>query len=416
MIAVKQALDIIAQQTTGLADEEVTILEACGCILAEEVFSDIDMPPFDKSSMDGYAVRSRDLTYVPAELQQVGFIAAGVSPDFSVQPGQAAKIMTGAPMPKGADSVQMVEKTESVGVEAVRILESVANRQNVALKGEIFRNNERVLAKGTYISPAVIGVLACVGKASVKVYKRPRVGILVTGSELVEVNIRPAPAQIRNSNGYALYHQVLETGGRPEQLGVAPDDPDKLTRSIEAGLKNDVLLVSGGVSMGDLDLVENVFENLGVKVLFEKVNMKPGKPLVFGRKDETLVFGLPGNPVSTSTVFEVFVKPALLKMMGFPHTHNPVVPAVLRQDFETKTKRELYHPARSFLEDGRFFVEPILSRGSADILAFSKSNAFLVVRSGVRKLEAGATVPVMLRNDFWRSPIVPNSFGRPESD
>ena len=403
MITVQEAIDITLKETSILGTEKLALLQAFGRILAEDVYSDIDMPPFDKSSMDGYAVKSADTKDCPAVLEVLGFIPAGIYPDFSIKSGQSAKIMTGAPMPKGADSVQMVEKTKAIDDRKVEILEPVTFSQNVSKRGEIFQSPKKVLSRGTYLSPAVFGLLATVGMAEIQIYKRPNVGILITGDELVEVDQKPKPGQIRNSNGYALYHQVYESGAFPKLIGIAIDSSDELIKKIEQGLKNNVLVISGGVSMGDLDLVESAFKKLGVSIFYEKINIKPGKPAVFGRKDETLVFGLPGNPVSASTVFEVIVKPALRKMMGFNRLHNLKVKAILEEDFKSKTNRENFHPAQVYFERNQIRVVPISTKGSADVWGFAKSNAFMIVPKEIQAIKNGELVDVMLRNDFWNT-------------
>ncbi|MFQ6113598.1 MAG: molybdopterin molybdotransferase MoeA [bacterium] len=265
MVTVQEAIDLALKQTPVLGTEVVPLEEASGHVLAEDVYSDIDMPPFDKSAMDGYAVKYEDAKNCPSVFDVVGFIPAGVYPDFTIEPGQSAKIMTGAPLPKGADSVQMVEKTEPLDNGKVKILESVSPGLHVSKKGEIIQAETEVISKGTYITPAVVSVLATVGKARLQVHKRPNVGILVTGDELVEVHQKPNPGQIRNSNGYTLYHQVRESGAQPELPGIVSDDIGELTKKIAQGLDKDILLISGGVSMGDLDLVEDVFEKLAWK-------------------------------------------------------------------------------------------------------------------------------------------------------
>ncbi len=400
MITVQEAISITLRETPGSDPVVVSLLEASGCVLAEDVYSDIDMPPFDKSAMDGYAVRYEDTKTCPSVLDVVGFIPAGVYPDFAIESGQSAKIMTGAPLPEGADSVQMVEKTEPLGEGKVKILESVAPGLHVSKKGEIIQAGTKVISNGTFISPAVVSVLATVGKERLRVYPRANAGILVTGDELVEVHQKPNAGQIRNSNGYTLYHQVCECGARPELFGIAPDNIDELTEKIEQGLSKEILLVSGGVSMGDLDLVEDVFKKLGVQIFYTKISIKPGKPTVFGRKDKTLVFGLPGNPVSACTVFEVIVKPAVRKMMGFDQFHNLMVKAVLEKDFENRSNRDVYHPARTYYEKQQLHVAPLPSRGSADVMALAKSNSFLVIPEEAKEIRKGEWVDVMLRQEF----------------
>ena len=403
MISVKEATQITLDQTAPIGTEVVSILEATGNVAAEDVLSDIDMPPFDKSSMDGYALRADDVRNCPAVLDVVGFIAAGDYPDLTVKSGQAVKIMTGAPLPNGADSVQMVEKTESLATNKVTILESVIPGKHIARRSEVMAADAKVLDQGTYLTSAMAGVLATVGKEEIRIYRRPRISILVTGNELVPAGQRPDKGQIRNSNSYALYNQVLQSGGRPELLGIVQDNLDELNAKIEQGLSNDILLVTGGVSMGDLDLVEGVLEKLGVKVFYNKVNIKPGKPTVFGRRDETLVFGLPGNPVSASTVFEVIVKPALRKAMGFAKWHNVRMNATIAKDFSSKTKRENYPAAWTCFSDSKFVTTPVNSKGSADVLAFANSNSFLVIPGEIDDLEEGQGVEVLLRDEFWRT-------------
>lgn len=403
MIPVHEAVEIALQEAQVLTPELVSLDDVGGYVLAEDIYSDIDMPPFDKSAMDGYAVRANDVEEVPATLDIVGFIPAGIYPDFEIGPGQAAQIMTGAPMPTGSDSVQMVEKTEKLGKEKVRILEAVTMGKHVAKRSEVMTASSMICPRGTYVSPALAGVLATVGRHEVRVYKRPQVGILVTGDELVAVSEKPRKGQIRNSNGYVLFNQVKETGCVPVTLGVVSDDMGALTERIEAGLRLDVLLITGGVSMGELDLVEDVFDELGVKVFYNKVNIKPGKPTVFGRKNEALVFGLPGNPVSASTVFDIIVRPVLRKMLGFEKVDNVRIKAKLTSDLRSKTGRENYVPARVYFEDDELVAAPISSKGSADVLAYARGNAYVVVPGDLDDLERGREVVVVLREEFWKA-------------
>jgi len=401
MISVQEAIDIVLNQTTVSTPETVSVLEAGSYILAEDVYSDIAMPPFDKSTMDGYALRAEDVANAPAILEVVGVIPAGSFPVFEIRAGQAAKIMTGAPIPSGANAVQIVEKTEALENGKVRVLAQIAPRKNISPQSEILRVNEKVLPRGTYITPAVIGVLAAVGKDRVEICRRPRVAILVTGDELVEIDQKPQAGQIRNSNGYALYHQVRGCGALPEPLGIAPDQRNILSAGIEKGLKCDVLLISGGVSKGDLDFVEEVFAQLEVTAFFDAVNIKPGKPTVFGKKADALVFGLPGNPVSASTIFEVLVKPALRKMMGFAQYQNLRLTATAANDFDSKTRRENYTPAWTFIKDDKLYTELLSSRGSSDILAFAWSNSFAVIPGERQQIQRGDAVKVVLRDEFW---------------
>ncbi|HEX9652959.1 MAG TPA: gephyrin-like molybdotransferase Glp [bacterium] len=403
MISVQKAIDSVLSQTPLAGPEPISILDAAGYILAEDVHSDIAMPPFDKSTMDGYALRFSDAEAAPVVLEVVGVVPAGATPKMEIRPGQAVKIMTGAPLPIGSDAVQMVEKTQALAERKVKILEPVARGQNISPKSEIIKIGEKLVASGTYITPAVIGLLSAVGKKQVQIHRRPRVAILVTGDELVDIDKKPLPGQIRNSNGYALYHQVRSCGAIPEVLGIAPDDLSELRSKIAIGLECDVLLISGGVSMGDLDFVEKVFADLGVSVFFDAVNIKPGKPTVFGKKGSALVFGLPGNPVSASTIFEVMVRPLLRKLMGFIQVHNTRMTAIAANDFSSKTRRENFAPAWSYLEGNTVYSRVLQSKGSADIVAFAESNSFAVIPGEVQQVGRGEPIEIMLRDEFWNT-------------
>ena len=404
MITVRNAIQIILEQVTPGAIRRVPLEEAAGKVLAHDVRSDVDMPPFDKSFVDGYALRAEDVLEVPAELHVVGTVPAGTVPDFELGAGQAAKVMTGAPVPKGTNAVQMVEHTIDLpDQDRVRILESVGKGKNVAPRGSDVQVGDVVLRAGSLITPAAVGVLASVGCTDVDVFPALEISILTTGNELVGCSEQPQPGQIRNSNGPMLAAQVREVGCLPRLLGTAADEVAVLEKMVAEGLESDVLLVTGGVSMGDLDLVEGVFARLGVQPFFDKVAIKPGKPTVFGRRGETLVFGLPGNPVSAQTVFEILVRPALRKRMGFTNLHLPRARASLVEGFRHRSGREDYHPAWTRLEGDRFVVQALPTHGSADLVAFARSNSFLVISREVDRLEAGSEAEVVLRKDFWQT-------------
>ncbi len=284
--------------------------------MAEDVPSDIDIPPFPRSVMDGFALRSEDLKTPTTRLQIAGVIPAGTFPSFGIGPGQTARIMTGAPVPDGADAVQKVESTKSHD-EMVEILEPVPAGENIVPRGAEVRRGERVLKKGTTLDTAAVAVAATVGKTRLRVGARPRVAIIATGNELVSPSEQPQPGQIRNSNTFSLAAQARALGAPVTDLGVATDDKTSLTELIEKGLSHDLLILSGGVSMGLFDLVKEVLAAFNIKILFDKIALKPGKPTVFGiAPNGTPVFGLPGNPVSTMVTFELFVRPALGKNGG----------------------------------------------------------------------------------------------------
>ena len=403
MISVRQALEISLQQTTRLPNETIPLLESRGRILAEDVASDVDMPPFPRSTMDGYAIRSEDVRHTPARLQVVGTIPAGTYPNFSLRAMQAAKIMTGAPLPPGADAVQMVEKTRPLEEGAgVAILESVAAGHNVSPMGSETRRGDIVLPAGTFITPGVMGLLASVGKNLVSVFCAPSVGILSTGDELVDVTAQPALGQIRNSNSFTLYAQVQQAGGIPTLLGIANDTKESLHAGIDEGLQFDLFLATGGVSMGDLDLVEDVFAEFHLEVFFDKIAMKPGKPVVMARSPRGgLVLGLPGNPVSATTVFEVLVRPVMRKMMGFPVYQNQMVLATLTEPFANRSGRENYAAAVTWYEEKRFMVRPLKSKGSGDVVTYAKSNSYLICPLERTELSPTEEVVVMLRPDFF---------------
>jgi len=370
-----------------------------GYVLAEEVRSDMNMPPFDKSAMDGYALVASDVADAsrerPVVLEVVEEIVAGMMPTRVVSSDEAAKIMTGAPVPAGADSVVMVEVTEQVGA-SVRIFEPCEQGKNICLSGEDIRTGDVVLDVGKVIRAQEVGVLASVGRTKVRVFERPEVAIIATGSEIVEPNVVPRPGQIRNSNGYSLSAQVLENGCEVRYLGIVDDTKPELRARIEEGLEADVLILSGGVSMGEYDLVTDMLWGSGVQVLFEKVRMKPGKPTVFGVRDSTLVFGLPGNPVSTIVAFEQFVRPAIRKMAGYGQVERPRVHAVLGRAVKKKPGRRQFAPAMTVYKEDGWHTDAVDWHGSADLLAMTKANSFLIVLEEYGVLEAGEVVEVQL--------------------
>src|SRR5262245_55878359 len=282
MLSVEAALKIVLDNTPALDAEELPLSECLGRVLAEDVLSDLELPPFDRAMMDGFAVRSTDVAAAPARLRVVGSVRAGQLPEVHVGAGQAVQIMTGAPLPPGADAVQQVEKTRD-GAPLVEILAAVEPGQNVARRASEVGRGEPVLERGVTIDAATVAVLATFGKARVRVGRRPSVAVLVTGDELVDAGVRPQGAQIRNSNGYAVAAQAAAAGARVLPLGVVKDEPAPLAAAVEQGLLSDALVVSGGVSEGAFDLVEAAFARHGVVVLFDKVAIKPGAPLVFGR-------------------------------------------------------------------------------------------------------------------------------------
>jgi molybdopterin molybdotransferase len=398
MIKLHEAFEIVLQHTPRLSAERVLLLQARGRVLAEDVASDVDMPRFARSGVDGYAVRVADLSRLPARLQVAGNIAAGTFPEFVLAAGQAAKIMTGAPVPEGADAVQMIERARAASnAKEVDILEAVARGANITPLGSEAQRGQVVAPAGSFISPAMIGLLAAVGRSEVNVYRAPSVGVIATGDELVEIHEQPERAQIRNSNSYCLFAQIEDAHATPHVLGIARDQKSQLRELIQRGLQYDVLLLTGGVSMGDLDLVEDVFAELGFEIFFNKVAVKPGKPVVFARAGKTLVFGLPGNPVSAATIFELLVRPVIRKMMGHAIYQNQIVSARLTQRFLNRSGRENYAAAWTWYENGGYHVRPLPSKGSGDVVSYAASNSYLICPIDRTELHAEEHVQAMLR-------------------
>jgi len=401
MIPVDKALEIVLAHTRALPAEDVPLEAALGRVLAEDVASDVDLPPFRRAMMDGFALHARDVAAAPARLAVAGQVRAGQWPERALPPGQAVSIMTGAPLPEGADAVQQVEKTRTTdGGRAVEILEAVEAGANVAPVGCEVRAGQKVLEKGRVIDPATVAVLATVGRGRVRVGRRPRVAVVVTGDELVDVWRAPGRGQIRDGNGPALLAQARWAGAEARLLGPVPDEPQALAAAVRDGLTADVLVLSGGVSEGAFDLVEEVLVRFDVSLLFTKVAIKPGAPLVFGRRGDTLVFGLPGNPVSAQVTFDLFARAALLRQQGARVVSRPLGEAELLQPVRNRSGRRAHLPARARWEGGRLLAEPVPSRGSADLAAHAQANALVVLDAARTSAAAGERVPLLLLGNF----------------
>jgi molybdopterin molybdotransferase len=368
--------------------------------LAEDIVSDLDLPPRDKAMMDGYAVRSSDLSEGRATLTVVEEITAGRVPQRTVGAGETARIMTGAPVPLGADAVVMVEYTKLLDNNRVAIDDRPPKPgQHVMPLGREMKAGEVVLNAGAVLRPAAFGLLATVGRTAAKLVPAPRVAVIATGDELVEAGTAPRGAQIRNSNGPMIVAMVFRAGARPEYLGIARDERAALRATIDKGLQADVLILSGGVSAGKLDLVPGVLQEAGVAEFVHRVAMKPGKPIYFGTGPRgTAVFGLPGNPVSSLVCFELFVRPALRKLGG----HTEVVPrplqADLAEDFRHRSDRPTYHPAVLEESPQGSRVRPVAWLGSPDLKALTRADALVVFPPGEGTLAAGQTFEVIPLN------------------
>jgi molybdopterin molybdotransferase len=420
--------------------EEVLLMQAVGRILAEPVTADRDFPPFPRATRDGFAVRADDLASGVMLLRVVGQVRAGDSYDLPLASGEAVEIMTGAAVPVGADAVVMVEYTERksqevnhkghegtqrrqepeqtnpdpvdvlglskdeqahpeevVAEDLVEIQRSVASGENVVPAGAEAHAGQELLPRGVRLGPAQIALAAAAGKASVKAYRKSKVAILSTGDELVDVAEKPGPSQIRNSNSYSLAALVAECGGEPVQLPTAPDEEGKLTELIHEGLKADMLLLSGGVSMGKFDLVEQALNTLGAKFFFTGALIQPGKPVVFGEVGAIPFFGLPGNPVSVMVTFELFARQMVEALSGAQPERLKSAKAKLKKEFKTKTGLTRFLPARleGGLDDPE--VEIVPWQGSGDMLAAAKANCYLVVPPDREKLAKGDMVTVVIR-------------------
>jgi len=399
LIPVETALDTILARVRQMGREKVDLLHALGRVLAEAVTSDRDHPPWNSSAMDGYAVREEDVRrasqQAPVDLVVVEEIGAGALPHKSVGSGQASRIMTGAPVPEGADAVIRVEDTRAQG-ERVLILQPVERGENFRPRGEDIQAGRVVLAQKTLIGAAEVGLLASVGRSHLLVYQRPRVAILATGNELADLGESLSANKIMNSNGYALAAQVIEAGGVPVLLGVAGDSPEALRDRLEQGLSSDLVLISGGVSVGAYDFVKEVLEQMGATLTFWKVAMKPGEPLAFGTLGTKLVFGLPGNPVSTMVTFEQFVRPSLRKMQGHTLLFRTVIEAVLKERLTKKPgKTHFVRVVVEKLED-RYEVWTTGNQSSGVLTSMVKADGLLVFPSGAARIEKGERVKVQL--------------------
>lgn len=396
MITVDQAISIVLDHVEELGSETVALEDAHRRVLAEDVVADIDLPPFDRARMDGYAVRSVDLEKAPATFRVIGEVPAGAMFDGKVHSGEAVKIFTGAPVPEGADAVQKVEVTRAEG-NTVEIMEAVAAGQFITPHASEIAAGDIVARTGLEVGAAEMAVLASFGYSRVRVGRRPRVAVLSTGSELVDVSTTPSAAQIRNSNTCTLAAYAEQAGAIVEMFGIVEDTPEATRDALnKASYNSDIVITSGGVSMGDYDLVKAALLEIGAEIYFDKVIIRPGKPIVFARLGPTCFFGLPGNPVSTSVTFNVFVRPAIRKMQGDNSPMLPIVTVEPSRPITDKSSRRSYLPARFYIEAGRAMVEPLKWGGSSDLVAFMRATALIIVREDVHEIDEGTLVEAML--------------------
>ena len=398
MIKVDNALNIILNDIKTLGKEPVNLKGSLSRVLAEDIYANSDIPGFDNSAMDGYALRAQDTKGAsktdPKILTVIEDLRAGYISRRAINSGQAIRIMTGAVMPKGSDSVVMVEDTERRGAAGAKIFKAVSRLDNVRKRGEDIKKGEMVIAKGTRLNSAHIGLLASLGKAKVLAVRKPKVAILATGDEVVDVGEKLKPGKLRSSNTYTLYSQILKCQGIPKNLGIVKDKPDMLEAKLKAGFDCDMILTSGGVSVGDYDLVKFILAKMGTNIRFWKVAMRPGKPLVFGLVKGIPIFGLPGNPVSSMITFEVFVKPAILKMEGDNGLAAKDVDAVLEENITKKKGLRYFLRAITRWEDGTYFTRTTGPQGSGILKSMALANSLIVLPEEEENIEKGVKVKV----------------------
>jgi molybdopterin molybdotransferase len=418
VLTFEEARRVVEQHASELApgaEETADLLHAAGRTLAEPITADRDIPYFRRATRDGYAARASDLATLPAKLRVIGEIKAGALPGqapSALNQGEAASIMTGAPVPRGADAVVMVEYTSLQG-DSVEINRSVAAEENIVAQGAEAKRGSLLLDRGTRLNEADIALAASVGKSGLKVFARPRVAVLCTGDEIVEVDAvldtESGSTRIRNSNSYSLAVQIRRAGGEPVLLPIAPDEPRRLRQLMEEGLTSDLLIMTGGVSMGRYDLVEQVLEELEAKFFFTGAKIQPGRPVVFGRcscnagasapssRSYKYFFGLPGNPVSTMVTFELFARPIVEALAGMRPQSLLFLHARLKSEIHVKTGLRRFLPANlsGAYEDSQ--VELVPWQGSGDIAARARANCYIVVPPDREHILAEEWVAVMLR-------------------
>ena len=387
MIQQEEAFKIIKESVITLGTEFVPFQNSLGRILAENVYSDMDMPPFNKSAVDGFACRKQDLNN---DLVLLEVIPAGVAPTKTVGANQCSQIMTGAAVPEGADTIIMVEHTEKIEGK-IRFIQSKTN-SNICAIAEDLKKGDLVLAKGTLLKAQQIPVLASVGNTFIQVYRQAKVVVISTGDELVEPHQTPQTSQIRNSNAVQMMAQLQQLGIKGRYIGIAKDNPESTREMLEEALdSSDMVLLSGGVSMGEFDFVPEILEEKGIEILFKSIAVQPGRPTVFGKKDKQFFFGLPGNPVSSFVQFELLVKPLLYNMMGFDFKALPLKMPMGIEFSRKKAKRKSYIPVY-FNQDGE--VMPVDYNGSAHIHSYVYADGMISINIGESTLKKGQVVDV----------------------
>jgi len=399
MIPVDEALDKILSHVLPLGFEKVSLLDALGRVIGEDIYAKRNIPPLDNSAMDGYALKSEDIQKAsqnhPVRLVVIEDLPAGFISTKTIEKGKAIRIMTGAPIPKGADTVIPVEVTKKED-GFVLIFNAAGPGENIRESGEDVKQGDRVISRGDIVRPAEVGMLASVGRSFVSVYQRPLVAILCTGDELVDVDGDLDEVKIISSNSYTIGAQVKDCGAIPLQLGIAKDRKEEIEEKLRQGIRADVLISSAGVSVGDYDFVKDVMKHLGTEMVFWKVAMRPGQPLAFGTMGGKPVFGLPGNPVSSMISFEQFVRPSLLKMMGCRQIFRPLVEAVLKEEIKKTVGRRYFIRGSISFENNQYVVTTTGEQGSGMLRSMVRANGLIVIPEDQEIVRAGEKVRVQL--------------------
>ncbi|MDI6776045.1 MAG: molybdopterin molybdotransferase MoeA [Syntrophales bacterium] len=399
MITVEDALNRILKNIAPLGLEKVSLLDALGRVIGEDIYAIRNIPPKDNSAMDGYALRWKDTLGAtrknPVTLDVIEDIPAGYIPRKSVEPGTASRIMTGAPVPEGADAVIRMEDTERDG-QRVKVYVQTEQGQDIRYAGEDVKEGELVISRGEIVRPAEVGMLAALGRSFIYVYQRPLVAILSTGDELVDIDEIPSPWKIISSNSYSLTAQVMDCGGIPLHIGIAKDTREDLVAKFRAALRADIIISSGGVSVGDYDLVKDIMKEVGNAMEFWRVAMRPGRPLAFGAMEGIPVFGLPGNPVSSMISFEQFVRPSILKMMGHKNLFRKTIKACLHEDITKSKGVKHFIRARVKYEGGRYTVSTTGEQGSGILKSMVRANGLIILPEDIASARKGDEVTVQL--------------------
>lgn len=406
LLTVEEGLTLALEPIARLGSERVDLLSALGRVIAEDIHAPADIPAYANSAMDGYAVRAADTAAAsratPALLTVIEDLPAGYTAKRSVGAGEAIRIMTGAPIPDGADAVVMVEVTEKTDDGRVRIFEAAHTHQHVRPRGEDVKQGDLLISAGTLLGPAEVGVLASSQRPFVRVARRPVVAIVSTGDELVEIDEPMAAGKVVNSNSYSLAALVQAAGGIPVVQGIARDSEAEIRAAIESALAADFIISSGGVSVGDYDYVKQVLASLGAEIKFWRVSMKPGKPIAFGTLRGKPYFGLPGNTVSSMLSFLLFVRPALRKALGCrPPYHPPTITVELESDAHSKGDRRTYLRARVAYRDGQFYAQLAPRQGSGVLSSMLGANALVILEEGVTEVKRGTRVQALVIGDLF---------------